>query len=1039
MRKIGAIILLALALLPGLPGRALAQSACQYIQIGAVLTAAQWNSCFAAKADFSTSGNLFSGGTMTGKLTMIASTTSGAGINLPQGVAPSSPLNGDVWTTSAGLFAQINGTTQGPYLSGGTTVSSVTGTSGQITASPTTGAVVLTLPATITANLTFSGTVNLTGTAELNGTAFGTFATANAATPPSIGNVTPAAGAFTTLSASSTVSGAGFSTYLASPPAIGSTAASTGKFTTLQATTSLLLSGGTSGTTTVQASANAGGTLTLPNATDTLIAKATTDTLTNKTFDTGGAGNVFKIAGTQITAIGGNTATLGSANGTLTAGDCVSIDSGHNFVDAGGPCTTGGGGGTVGSGTTGQFAYYSASGTTVVGNANLTISSSTVTVGVAGSNAGALRLAGSSSGNVTIATVATTSGTATLPANTGTIAELNLAQSWTATQTFAASGIQLTGSSTGVTTLASANAGASNFTMTIPAATDTVAELGQANGFTGNNTFAGTSIFSSKVTVSNAALQIGGSISAAAWTTSGIVLADAVGTLSDTSSNGTVATAVSIALGGDTIATPTNSVTYTNYYGAYFTNEIAGTHVTITNNWALGADSAKINGALTATGTTTVSGATLATSGNISAAAWTTSGVKIAETAVTLSDTSSNGTVTNAYTDVHGGDTITTPTNTVTYTNYYSAYFVAPVAGTHVTLTNAWALGADSAKINGAMTVTGTTSLAAATLTGNLTTNVTGGGTQCVQVNNSGVLSGSSLACNQVTSVSNSDGTLTISPTSGVVVASLALGHANTWSGAQSFNDATMVLKGATSGTTTLKANATAGSTTITFPAATDTVAVLGTAQTFTAAQSFNSGDLKLNGSGSGSTTLNAAATASGTLTLPAATSTLAALGVAQTWTASQTFNNSTLRLAGSSSGSTTVQAAATASGTITLPAVTDTVAVLGTADQTLSGGANVTSGNEGTKSSGTFTVDCGAVPLQYFTNGGGFSLAAPSNDGSCDLLATNNASAGTITFTGFTVSGNTGDSLNTTNTDKFVIHVERINGTSTYFIKALQ
>ena len=39
-----------------------------------------------------------------------------------------------------------------------------------------------------------------------------------------------------------------------------------------------------------------------------------------------------------------------------------------------------------------------------------------------------------------------------------------------------------------------------------------------------------------------------------------------------------------------------------------------------------------------------------------------------------------------------------------------------------------------------------------------------------------------------VTSVSNSDGTLTISPTTGAVVASIALGHANTWSGAQTFD-----------------------------------------------------------------------------------------------------------------------------------------------------------------------------------------------------------------------------------------------------------
>jgi hypothetical protein len=48
---------------------------------------------------------------------------------------------------------------------------------------------------------------------------------------------------------------------------------------------SLGLSGSTSGTTTVQATAVAGTTtLTLPAATDTLVGKATTDTLTNKTL-----------------------------------------------------------------------------------------------------------------------------------------------------------------------------------------------------------------------------------------------------------------------------------------------------------------------------------------------------------------------------------------------------------------------------------------------------------------------------------------------------------------------------------------------------------------------------------------------------------------------------------------------------------------------------------------------------------------------------------------------------------------------------------
>lgn len=53
------------------------------------------------------------------------------------------------------------------------------------------------------------------------------------------------------------------------------------------------------------------------------------------------------------------------------------------------------------------------------------------------------------------------------------------------------------------------------------------------------------------------------------------------------------------------------------------------------------------------------------------------------------------------------------------------------------------------------------------------------------------ILTGTGSVCGSgggaVSSVSNSDGTLTISPTTGAVVASIALGHANTWSGQQTF------------------------------------------------------------------------------------------------------------------------------------------------------------------------------------------------------------------------------------------------------------
>ncbi len=59
--------------------------------------------------------------TFTGKVTTAASAAvAGAGFNLPHGVVPNSPANGDCWTTSAGgLYCQINGSTIGPYAAAG--------------------------------------------------------------------------------------------------------------------------------------------------------------------------------------------------------------------------------------------------------------------------------------------------------------------------------------------------------------------------------------------------------------------------------------------------------------------------------------------------------------------------------------------------------------------------------------------------------------------------------------------------------------------------------------------------------------------------------------------------------------------------------------------------------------------------------------------------------------------------------------------------------------------------------------------------------
>lgn len=187
---------------------------------------------------------------------------------------------------------------------------------------------------------------------------------------------------------------------------------------------------------------------------------------------------------------------------------------------------------------------------------------------------------------------------------------------------------------------------------------------------------------------------------------------------------------------------------------------------------------------------------------------------------------------------------------------------------------------------------------------------------------------------------------------------------------------------------------------TYTLPNSSDTIATLGAIQTFSAAKTFNSATLLLAGSSSGSTTLNASAAASGTLTLPAATDTLVArnttdtltnktltsptlttpalgvatatsinkvaitapatsatltipdgvtltgpassgtamtLGNAETVTGVKTFGSSgavgRLRIAGTTSGSTILDATAVASGTLTLPAATDTLVGKATAD----------------------------------------------------------------------------------------------------------
>lgn len=121
-------------------------------------------------------------------------------------------------SSSGGALQNASGTPQLQWGAGGGSnlslevATNINPANAAVAISPTgTGTVAISPAGALTINPTTASTINNT----------------------SIGVTTAAAGAFTTLSASSTVSGTGFSTYLASPPAIGGTAPAAGAFTSL--------------------------------------------------------------------------------------------------------------------------------------------------------------------------------------------------------------------------------------------------------------------------------------------------------------------------------------------------------------------------------------------------------------------------------------------------------------------------------------------------------------------------------------------------------------------------------------------------------------------------------------------------------------------------------------------------------------------------------------------------------------------------------------------------------------------------------------
>jgi hypothetical protein len=132
-----------------------------------------------------------------GKVSTIPSTTANAGFNVAHGVAPTTPVNGDIWTTTSGLFMRQNGSTkQYVDLDGTQTINGAKTFSG---ANQTLG------------NATAAGTINVGTGATISGATktlnIGTAGVSGSTTNVTVGSSVAGAGVSVTVNGSLTTTG----------------------------------------------------------------------------------------------------------------------------------------------------------------------------------------------------------------------------------------------------------------------------------------------------------------------------------------------------------------------------------------------------------------------------------------------------------------------------------------------------------------------------------------------------------------------------------------------------------------------------------------------------------------------------------------------------------------------------------------------------------------------------------------------------------------------------------------------------------------